>query len=82
MDSFDVDFSKYDLVVLDYNGDRWSSKMNDSFLSFVDNGGGVVVYHAADNAFRDWPAFNEIIALGGWDKGYDSGAGRFPWDAA
>lgn len=68
MNSFDVDFSKYDLVVLDYNGDRWSSDMNDSFLSFVENGGGVVVYHAADNAFSDWPAFNEIIALGGWEN--------------
>lgn len=68
MDSFDVDFSRYDLVVLDYNGDRWSSGMNDSFLSFVEKGGGVVVYHAADNAFSDWPAFNEIIALGGWEN--------------
>lgn len=68
METFDVDFAKYDLVVLDYNGDRWSSKMDESFLSYVNDGGGVVVYHAADNAFSDWPEFNEIIALGGWEN--------------
>ena len=31
-------------------------------------GGGVVVYHAADNAFPDWPEYNEIIGLGGWGR--------------
>ncbi|MBO5633922.1 MAG: ThuA domain-containing protein [Bacteroidales bacterium] len=66
MSGFNVDFSKYKLVVLDYNGDPWSEQMNAAFLDFVKNGGGVVVYHAADNSFTDWKEFNEIIALGGW----------------
>ena len=30
-------------------------------------GGGVIVYHAADNAFAGWEEFNKIIALGGWE---------------
>ena len=66
MSGFDVDFCKYKLVVLDYNGDPWPEKMNAAFLDFVRNGGGVVVYHAADNSFTDWKEYNEIIALGGW----------------
>lgn len=67
MSDFKPDFAKYDVVVLDYNGDRWSDETDDAFLRYVRKGGGVVVYHAADNAFADWPEFNEIIALGGWE---------------
>jgi uncharacterized protein len=66
MKTFDPDFSKYKLVVLDYNGDSWSDKTNDGFLEYVKNGGGVVVYHAADNSFPAWKEYNEIIGLGGW----------------
>ena len=66
MSSFDPDFSKYNLVVLDYNGDSWSEKTKASFLAYVKNGGGVVVYHAADNSFPEWKEYNEIIGLGGW----------------
>ena len=65
MSDFSVDFGKYKLVVLDYNGDGWSASMNAAFMDYVQRGGGVVVYHAADNAFTDWPAYNEMIALGG-----------------
>ena len=66
MDSFRVDFSRYSLVVLDYNGDPWPETMRRAFLEYVDAGGGVIIYHAADNAFPEWEAFNRIIALGGW----------------
>ena len=66
MSNFDPDFSSYLLVILDYNGDRWPEKMEKSFLEFVKNGGGVVVYHAANNAFKDWEEYNRIIGFGGW----------------
>jgi hypothetical protein len=66
MSKFKPDFSKYKLVVLDYNGDSWSDKTNASFIEFVKNGGGVVVYHAANNSFPGWKEYNEIIGLGGW----------------
>ena len=66
MNTFDPDFSKYKLVVLDYNGDSWSEKTNAAFLKYVTKGGGVVVYHAADNAFPEWKEYNQIIGLGGW----------------
>jgi len=66
MNIFNPDFSKYKLVVLDYNGDSWSDKTNAAFLEYVKNGGGVVIYHAADNSFPAWKEYNEMIGLGGW----------------
>jgi HEAT repeat protein len=66
MKSFRPDFSPYRLVVLDYSGDAWSPSTQKSFAAYVKNGGGVVVYHSADNTFPDWPEYNEIIGLGGW----------------
>ena len=76
MSDFAVDFSKYKFVVLDYNGDSWSPKMNAAFMDYVRGGGGVVVYHAADNAFTDWKEYNEMIALGGWG-GRDQASGPY-----
>ena len=66
MSTFNPDFSKYNLVVMDYNGDSWSEKTKTAFVDFVSNGGGLVIYHAADNSFPDWKEYNEMIGLGGW----------------
>jgi hypothetical protein len=66
MQKFKPEFSKYKLVVIDYNGDSWSENIKTEFLSFVSNGGGVVIYHAANNSFPDWKEYNEICGLGGW----------------
>ena len=66
MKSFNPDFSKYKLVVIDYNGDSWSERTNSAFVDYVNNGGGVVIYHAADNSFPKWKEYNEMIGLGGW----------------
>jgi type 1 glutamine amidotransferase len=62
------DFSKYQVVVLNYDApdDRWSAETKSAFERYVQNGGGVVIVHAADNAFPGWPAFNEMIGIGGW----------------
>ena len=66
MSTFLPDFKLYDLVVLDYDGALWPEPTQKAFVEFVKNGGGVVIYHAADNPFSDWKEFNEIIGLGGW----------------
>jgi uncharacterized protein len=66
MTVFNPDFSKYKLVVIDYNGDPWSKKTDTAFVHYVKNGGGVVIYHAADNSFPLWKEYNEITGLGGW----------------
>jgi type 1 glutamine amidotransferase len=74
MSAFKPVFADYDIVVLDYNGDSWPEETKTSFVDYVSQGGGVVVYHAADNAFPDWPEYNEIIGLGGWgDRDENSG---------
>ena len=67
MSGFVLDFSPYQLVVLDYNGDSWPEETNRRFLEYVQNGGGVVIYHAADNAISKWPECNKSCALGGWE---------------
>ena len=60
MSDFKPDFPAYKLVVLDYNGDRWPEETDKAFLDYVDKGGGVIVYHAADNSFREWEEYNKI----------------------
>jgi hypothetical protein len=66
MRHFTPAFKSYQLVVLDYNGDEWSDATKKSFVEYAGNGGGIVVYHAADNAFPGWKEYNEITGLGGW----------------
>jgi type 1 glutamine amidotransferase len=66
MSGFKPDFAAYGLVVLNYTGDSWPEETQKAFEQYVSGGGGVVVYHAANNAFRDWKAYNEMIAIGGW----------------
>lgn len=66
MSNYKPNFSAYDLIVLDYNGDEWCEETKTNFVAYVKNGGGVFIMHAADNAFSDWKEYNEIIGLGGW----------------
>lgn len=68
MSEFIVDFTPFDLVVLNYYGDNWPEETQNNFLSYVENGGGVIVYHAANNAFPDWTEYSEITGLGSWDS--------------
>jgi len=76
MSGFNPDFSAFDLVVLNYDGDPWSEQTKNSFVDYVKNGGGVVVYHGAGMSFPDWPEYNEITGLGGWG-GRDEHAGPY-----
>jgi uncharacterized protein len=64
--NFHPDFSKYQTIVLNYDGPDWPAELKASFERYVRNGGGLVIVHAADNAFPDWPAFNQMIGVGGW----------------
>ncbi len=66
MSGFQPDFSKYRLIVMDYNGDPWPESTKTAFSDFVKNGGGLVIYHAADNSFPGWKEYNEMTGLGGW----------------
>jgi uncharacterized protein len=66
MSSFAPRFSDYQAVVLDYEGFEFAPVVKQSFVEYVRNGGGLVVLHAADNAFPGWPEYNEMIGVGGW----------------
>ena len=76
--NFQPHFDAYQVVVLNYDApdERWSANLKDSFERYVANGGGLVVVHAADNAFPGWPAYNEMIGIGGW-RGRDEKSGPF-----
>ena len=78
LSAFTPVFSRYQVVVLNYDApdDRWPAALKSSFEDFVKSGGGLVAVHAADNAFPGWPAFNEMIGVGGWRSRTES-AGPF-----
>jgi type 1 glutamine amidotransferase len=73
---FAPDFSAYSVVVSNYNGAPWPEKTQKALDTFVKNGGGLVIVHAADNAFGNWPQYNQMIGLGGWG-GRDQRSGPY-----
>lgn len=66
--SYHPDFSKYDLVICNFgwNAAAWPPETRVDFEQFMKKGGGLVVVHAANNSFPEWPAYNQMIGLGGW----------------
>ncbi len=60
-------FQDYDCVLLNYNGPLWSEQVREDFIAYVREGGGVFLVHAANNAFPNWQAFNDLIGIG-WRK--------------
>jgi hypothetical protein len=70
-DAWRPDFAAYDVVVQTCNdingGPMWPAPLRAEFEKFVRRGGGVYVWHAGNNAFPDWPAYNDIIGIG-WRK--------------
>jgi uncharacterized protein len=66
--NFNPDLSRYQAIVMNYDGPDWPAELRAQFENYVSNGGGLVVVHAADNAFPDWPAYNLMTGIGGWRK--------------
>jgi mono/diheme cytochrome c family protein len=66
--AFKPEFTKYQAVVLNYDApdERWPADLKAAFEKYMNNGGGLVVVHASDNAFPGWKAFNDLIGIGGW----------------
>ncbi|QDV71573.1 Trehalose utilization [Rosistilla carotiformis] len=65
---FKPTFSDYDVVVNNFghSAAAWPKETQVALDKFVHSGGGLVVVHAADNAFSEWPQYNQMIGLGGW----------------
>jgi type 1 glutamine amidotransferase len=72
-------FSSYDVVLSNYNGERWPANVDKEFVEYIRNGGGLVVIHAADNSFPDWPEYNEMIAVGGWGNRDEKSGPMIRW---
>jgi type 1 glutamine amidotransferase len=74
--TFQPDFSRYRVVVMNYNGEMWSPATQQALEAYMSGGGGLVVFHAADNSFTPWKAYNEMIGVGGW-YGRDEKSGPY-----
>ncbi|PQB04186.1 hypothetical protein BST85_04165 [Aureitalea marina] len=70
------DFDQHDLVVLNFGIDAapWPKTTQKEFEDYMNNGGGLVVIHAANNSFGNWDEYNKMIGLGAWGgRDQDSG---------
>ncbi|MBB6145217.1 type 1 glutamine amidotransferase [Silvibacterium bohemicum] len=63
---FNPEFSKYQVIVSNYDAPDWPDNLRQPFEKYIRDGGGLVVVHAADNAFPNWPEYNLMTGLGGW----------------
>ncbi|CAA6676320.1 MULTISPECIES: ThuA domain-containing protein [unclassified Lentimonas] len=65
------DFSRYDVVIqntTDINVDgSWPRPAQIALEQFVSGGGGLYIFHSANNAFPEWHEYNRMIGLG-WRK--------------
>jgi type 1 glutamine amidotransferase len=66
--SFHPNFAAYDVVICNFgwNAAPWPKETQEDFDKFIKKGGGLVIIHAADNSFPEWPAYNQMIGIGGW----------------
>ncbi len=77
--AWNPDFAHYRVVIDNFNGGhtpagiRWPRRTEQALEDFVSKGGGLVIYHAANNAFLEWPAFNDMIGLGWRDRSFGPG---------
>ncbi|GAA3628377.1 hypothetical protein [Flavivirga jejuensis] len=75
-ENWNPDFNTYPVVIQTCNNIfredslQWPNHVKQSFEKYVDEGGGVYIYHSAANAFKGWPAYNKMIALGWRNKDF------------
>ena len=60
-------FSDYDVVIQTCNdighGPAWPEPVKKAFADYVRQGGGVYIFHSAENAFVGWKDYEEIVGL-------------------
>jgi type 1 glutamine amidotransferase len=68
-----IAFDKYDVVLSNYNGQNWPKEINAALEERLRDGRiGLVIVHAANNAFGGWKEYNQMIGMG-W-RGPSGGA--------
>lgn len=67
--SYQPDFNKYDVVVVNegFGANEWPESTQKAFEKFMAEGGGMVSFHAANNAWPKWKEYNKMTGIGGWD---------------
>lgn len=69
-DTWRPDFTAYNAVIVNFNSGydakalMWPEPVRKAFVAYVRGGGGMLSYHAANNAFLLWPEYNEMIGMG------------------
>lgn len=63
---------QYQLIFSDYNGPDWGEPAKTNFAEAVQNGTGLVILHAANNAFRGWVEYEKMVGLM-WREGTGHG---------
>ena len=68
--SFQPNFSDYNVVLTNFGwrAAPWPEETKKALEDYVQSGGGLIVVHAANNSFPNWPAYNRMIGLGGWGE--------------
>jgi type 1 glutamine amidotransferase len=62
---FPPDLTKYDVLVSNYNGALWPKDFNKKIEELVGEGKlGLVIVHAANNAFGSWDEYYQMIGMG------------------
>ena len=60
-------FSGYDVVIQTCNdinhGPSWPAPVKNDFENFVREGGGVYIFHSAENAFVGWKEYEQMVGL-------------------
>lgn len=60
-------FSDYDVVIQTCNdishGPSWPEPVKQDFADFVRHGGGVYIFHSAENAFLGWKEYERMVGL-------------------
>ena len=67
-DEWRPEFSKYDVVIQNCNniksGTVWPDEVKADFEKFVSDGGGVLMWHSANNSFAGWDEYSKMLGIG------------------
>ena len=75
-DAWRPQFGQYDVVIQNTNNIgksqlRWPREVETALENYVKAGGGLYIFHSANNAFSHWKEYDHMIGLG-W-RGQDAG---------
>lgn len=67
-------FSEFDVVIQSCNNikckTRWPQDVEKALETYTANGGGLYIFHSANNAFPHWKEYDRMIGLGWRNKDY------------